>query len=327
MKSDRNYGIDLIRGLSVFYIVSYWHLFNYTEAFRGYYNPVTHYLTRIILASFVFISGYLIASKNQEITWRNVLIFWSKRLIRIYPLYLLALCLFYWRDIASSTTLIKAGFLLSMFSPPAPPTLWFITMIMIFYLLAPFFLRYVNNLPFYLGLSIVFWLVFFFKGTWEISLFFPSFIIGMWLQGNPKWLNKLKQQQFGLTIIFIILYIAEINKVSDWLFLQIIFINLGAILFYFYSCQIMNKVRQSSIVATLSYSSFCMYLFHRPIFSVTQSIFFPNSEIAQVIYLLGVGVPLIILISWLIQKLYDRLMLSSRLFSSPKLDTNKEKVN
>lgn len=312
MKSQRNYGIDLIRGISVFYIVSYWHLFNYTQAFRGYYNPFTHNLTRIILASFVFISGYLIASKNFKINWQNILTFWRKRLIRIYPLYALALVLFYWQNIANSQTLIKAAFLLSMFFPPAPYTLWFITMIMIFYLVAPFLLKYANNLNIYLVLTGLLWLIFLFKGTSEISLYFPSFALAIWLRANPQWLDKLQQQQLILTITFVILFVLKITGYLSmkWLGIEIFFINLGAILFYFYSYQIMNRVKYTGLIEQMSYVSFGMYLFHRPIFSFTKSVFFPSGETAQVIYLLGVALPLTIIISWLIQKLYDRFVLS-----------------
>lgn len=328
MKSERDYGIDLIRGFSVLYIVSYWHLFNYTEAFRAYYNPFTHNLTNIILASFVFVSGYLIAGKNLEITWGNVLSFWYKRLIRIYPLYALALLLFYFNNIASKEVLIKGALLVSMFMPPAPPTLWFITMIMLFYLIAPLLIRYVNNLPIYLVINIILMVIFSFAEESKVFIFYPSFALGLWLKANPNWLKKVQEQQFIITVVFTLLYYFHFTEIyrsapRDFLTINIIFINMGAILFYFYSGQIMRKIKFSQPVQTISYASFCMYLFHRPIFSLTRYTFFPVSETAQVIYLLVVAVPLIIVISLLIQTIYDRFCLP---WLNPQVKANKELI-
>lgn len=313
MKSKRDYGIDLIRGLSMLYIVGYWHLFNYTHAFRGYYNPVTHHLTRIILASFVFVSGYLIAAKKINLNFPNILVFWRQRLLRIYPLYLIALLLFYWQDIAQRWTLIKAGLLASMFFPPAPPTLWFITMIMWFYLLAPFLLNTNRNWGVFLIINTFLIGLFYQLGsTREMLTYFPSFGLGIFLRSRPILLKQLQQKQLILTITFLVFYWLNIinpNRELVDLVFNVIFINLGAVLFYSYSNQIMAKFKYPKIILFLSYASFCMYLFHRPIFTITKKIFFPVGELEQVLYLLAVSLPLTIVISWLSQKLYDRLLL------------------
>ncbi|ELR99029.1 acyltransferase [Gloeocapsa sp. PCC 73106] len=312
MKSERDYGIDLIRSLSVLYIVSYWHLFNYTEAFRGYYNPVTHHLTRIILASFVFVSGYLIAGRKLDLNWKNIASFWQKRLVRIYPLYALALLLFYWFNIAQPDTLIRAGLLISMFFPPSPPTLWFITMIMLFYVLAPILLKSVENIGVYLGLNILLMSLFVLSGaSWELYVFFPSFSLGILLRTKLDLLKKLQRKQVVLTIVFILLYWFNIINQSRGFIdisLHVIFLNLGAILFYFYSNQVMAKIRNKAIVGFFSYTSFAMYLFHRPVFTLTKNLFFPLGETEQVLYLLIVSLPLTVVISWSIQRLYDRLL-------------------
>lgn len=59
--AGKNVAIDLLRGLSIVYIVGFWHLFDLTSQFPGYKNAVTHNLTVIILSVFVFLSGYLLA--------------------------------------------------------------------------------------------------------------------------------------------------------------------------------------------------------------------------------------------------------------------------
>lgn len=58
----RNTGIDVLRGLSMLYIVGFWHLLEYTHAIQ-YQNLITHRITWITLGIFFFISGYLIKYK------------------------------------------------------------------------------------------------------------------------------------------------------------------------------------------------------------------------------------------------------------------------
>ena len=48
--SARNSVIDLLRAACVLYIVGFWHLMTYTEAFPGYHNGVTTRLTVAVLA-------------------------------------------------------------------------------------------------------------------------------------------------------------------------------------------------------------------------------------------------------------------------------------
>ena len=56
----------------------------------------------------------------------------------------------------------------------------------------------------------------------------------------------------------------------------------------------------------VSYASFAMYLFHRPILTVCKSVFMPEGFLLQWLYLTGFCLPVIVLASWLIQKFYDR---------------------
>jgi hypothetical protein len=59
-------------------------------------------------------------------------------------------------------------------------------------------------------------------------------------------------------------------------------------------------------IMLISYSTWCMYLFHRPIYKLLIHIYFPEILIWQVLYLLIIGLPIIITISYFIQSTYDR---------------------
>ena len=139
--AERNNAIDLLRVLCILYIVGYWHLIPYTHWLPGYANHYTEALKDIALGTFVLSSGLLLARRDLRPRLREVLGFYGRRVVRIYPLYLVALLLFGAAGLASQAVVVNGALLISMFVPPAPPTLWFLTMIVFFYLLAPVLIR------------------------------------------------------------------------------------------------------------------------------------------------------------------------------------------
>jgi peptidoglycan/LPS O-acetylase OafA/YrhL len=75
----RNIGIDLLRGCCILYIVGFWHLMNYTDAFPGYSNLATDKITAIILGAFVFISGFFIGKKDLTLEKQDLLNFFIRK--------------------------------------------------------------------------------------------------------------------------------------------------------------------------------------------------------------------------------------------------------
>ena len=132
----RNAAVDLLRGLRMLYIVGFWHLMTYTDAFPGYSNPVTKHLTVAILAVFVFVSGLCVAASFER-GGRDSGVFYRKRFVRIYPLFLLAAILFFVAHLTNPAALLRAIFLLSPLVGKQPPTLWFIANLCLYYLLLP----------------------------------------------------------------------------------------------------------------------------------------------------------------------------------------------
>lgn len=317
----RNIGLDLLRACCILYIVGFWHLLNYTKAVPHYMNFTTLRTTNIVLGIFVLLSGYFLGQPKNKIDRGNIYAFYKKRVVRIYPLYSVALLLFVYFGLADIKTGLKGAFLLSMFAMPAPPTLWFITMLMVFYLLGPLTISYCRKeKP---TLKVILYLTTLLTGLLayayltqvmdvRIIIYLPCFVTGVYLANNPSGLNKYLL--FILFTLSILITTVKINHAPTYWLLKTPMILCGA-----YICfQISQKVNISStifsrIIKFLSYSSFCMFLFHRPIYITFKELYFPATHLYQLTYLVGICLPSIIILSYVIQKTYD--FADNKLFS------------
>ena len=93
------------------------------------------------LGTFSLISGYLIGGKYNCNTIKDALFFYKKRVIRFFPLFFLSAILLCFIGFNTLNQTVIALLGLSPFISPRPFTLWYISMIMIFYLLSPIVLR------------------------------------------------------------------------------------------------------------------------------------------------------------------------------------------
>jgi peptidoglycan/LPS O-acetylase OafA/YrhL len=109
---ERSFAIDLLRVIVIFYVVGFWHLFDYTSAFPLYENELTTRLTYLFLGVFTLISSYLIGL-NRASQKKSAFHFYKKKPTRIYPLYFLALGSFYLFGIDNTSTLGKSVFYFS----------------------------------------------------------------------------------------------------------------------------------------------------------------------------------------------------------------------
>jgi len=323
--NNRYVFIDVLRGASVLYIVGFWHLMNYTSAFPIYYNQITLRVTVIILGLFVFLSGYLLGRKTIAPSKEGIKSFYVKRFLRIYPLYLGAIGLFFLFHLSDNSALLKAGFLVSMFYGPPPPTLWFITMIMGFYLLAPLLICAQNHeAKFWTLASMIFVIIvlitlFSPTGDQRIVVYFPAFACGIYfvnLAQHKKHLLSFFSVGFLLSII-LSLYVENFPERSLW---SIPLATLGPALIFILSRRYENHIPNIKLFGILSYAGFVMYLIHRPVYHLMKLLYFPSMENLQVMYLVFLCLPLIILISLLIQRGYDNTLtfLSGILFLSHK---------
>jgi peptidoglycan/LPS O-acetylase OafA/YrhL len=145
-KQKRLLELDMLRALAIIMIVI---------GHTAYYvtTPLLHdviggpypYLSIFGLSLFFFVSGFVLCYTHDGIeTTAELLAFWKKRIIRIYPLYWLALISFFALgteiDLSSSGMLIQLSGLQSLLAPRfinPDSVIWFVGVILIFYLIYP----------------------------------------------------------------------------------------------------------------------------------------------------------------------------------------------
>lgn len=320
--NSRNLGLDALRVISILYIVGYWHLFNYTDAFPVYNNFVTLRIAKIFLGVFVLLSGYfsglsLAKGNSRKHYWS----FYQKRLIRIYPLFLTAILAYLLLGLTTPATLLKASLLLSMVLEPAPQTLWFVTMIMLFYAVAPILSNIARHkLGVVLFLLVALSSLYIYGAVTEkldprLILYLPIYLAGICIARTNLFLGENKHQlgkYHSLLGIFLCAMTIELVPSPIQQSASTIMILSAALLFAkgFIGLNevIRTKPTLRKMLDLLSYSSFSLYLFHRPIFEILKFYYSHLSGIQQVLFLLLVTLPCSIVISWLIQKLYDAVL-------------------
>ena len=294
------------------YIIGYWHAFEYTDLYPNFNNAFAYELTMIALGLFIVISGFLIG--HSAVKASSVMCFYKKRLIRVYPLYALAIFLFYVYGLNDAETSLKSMVFVSMYYGPPPLTLWFITMLFLFYIATPFIIKLVQYpvqyLLFILTIFSITYIISIYFETVDLRvlLYFPSFCLGIYCsQHGIKnravnfWSASLLFL-FGLAVLFI--------DIDSWIINQLKHIPMilsASYLILTLSIKFEEKFTRLKLITLLSYSSFAMYLFHRPIIISLKSLYFPENNVLQVVYLLTVCLFMIALISWALQKSYDKL--------------------
>ena len=131
--------IDLVRVICMMWIVFVWHLKDYLPGeyqMFGSILKVSQWITVTALFAFTLLSGYSMAKYKFQ-SFKDVLSFYKKRLIRFYPLYLVAILCFWWFGWYSSVTVIKCMTGIALFFNEAPLTLWYMCMLMFFYMITP----------------------------------------------------------------------------------------------------------------------------------------------------------------------------------------------
>jgi len=319
----RNLGIDLLRGLSILYIIGFWHLLNYTSTipYYNYYNNIiTYRITWIVLATFVLISGYFISRKRD--IQDNLFAFYKKRFIRIYPPYFVAIIIFTVLGLSDLITSIKAILSISMFIQPSPPTLWFITMLIFFYVISPLCIRvstkgFIKYLLFYIALFFMLLgyeylsdlLFHYYYLDIRVAVYLASFMTGIYISNNRLVINEVKFIFIGTIVAFVISCYFNSDNWGTNLLLSIPIVTIAPLLLLlFFSRLKIKSIKAQKIILFLSTASYFMYLFHRPFYITLKKIYFPSTHFFQLLYLITICLPIIIVTSYGLQKKYDNVV-------------------
>lgn len=342
---SRKYSLDFVRALAIILILLA-HLPDYGFLFLGQLSP---YFGKLGVGLFLFISGYLTCLKNTSFQSTNeILKFYKKRAYRIYPLYLTALLVFFvlyglllpafghnsGMDFSSENMIIHILNLQILLSPEfARPllTLFFIGLIGIYYLIYPFLIKFSHNPKGFLFTSMALFFIFvflryFFNIVDDVFFYyyftFISGILFCFFSSDTYDKNFLK---YSLAIPVILMFAIAMESTGglsypamDFTFFNIlnfVYLNIVIISFCLIQVEISNiyfdqfSQGTKEFVKNIAFSSFAVFLFHRPILTVFDgiSVILGFPQIIKEIVFLFIAIPVIFIFSYYVQALYDQI--------------------
>ena len=341
MARQRLKELDIMRGLAIIIIIfhhlpyvslNYYDLRNFgINLDLSFLNDLNAYFG---LGLFIYISGVLLQGNYHDLSnCRQVRSFAKKRFFRIFPLYYIALAIFMKMLAVTDTRLILThalGLQLVLASYYYRPllTLWYIGLITIYYGLFVLIKRAEgNNLQLFitlLGFPLLLIILGVKESVGDIRLlqYYPVFLLGLFGDKIFPHIRQDYKKTAGLAILFfssVCLYALYIYQS------RMVLLSTGGLgAFLLTSCITISfawLVRLLSLKGAgvskyfkiLSYSSYCIYLFHRPIWWALLKMDYPADPMMRLAYLGLIGIPVTILISYAIQKTYDRV--SALIFS------------
>ena len=332
---NRDINLDIIRSLAIFMILFH-HLPQYYFNFYDlrYFNinvdlsTISALMRYFGLGLFTFCSGYLLTQRYSKFeNGDDIRKFLQKRYARIFPLYILALIIF----VVGSGNFNVFSFIVhvlglqSLFcSKVCVPifTLWYVGLIVVYYHLFVIMNKFCSDLFEYITFGFIVIVILFTLNKYlgiidrRLIVYFPTFLAGM-LMAKTGILNKLKNRHILISVItwifIMIFYIAIVRNISKqdislYYILYLVTINLIMVNFtiiVFYYSKLMHMSRLSKFFQQVSYASFCIYLFHRPVWHVMKLIYQSNNKIIYGAYLILIGISMIICLSYFLQKTYD----------------------
>lgn len=314
----RNSTIDFIRGFCMIYIVGVFHLSQYLgKSIYLNYNEQGNSFMWSCLGTFSLISGYLIGSKYHIESIHDVLIFYKKRIIRFYPLFVISsilLLVIGFNDIERTFYALSG---LSPFVSHPPHTLWYISMIMFFYFLSPIILINRGKRIVLCLLSYSFILLFTFFITIDLRFLYNLFFYesGLYISSLSKLskTKKLKMQRFlifggGILIVIYFVMFMLLDYYHFFLFRKIVDVIGVFVIVYFAKLIALLWPLENRIVYFLSYVSMSIYLFHRFTYWACLKFYNPDDIMSKLFYLLIIALPVGFVFAFYVQKKYDEVI-------------------
>jgi peptidoglycan/LPS O-acetylase OafA/YrhL len=285
------------------------------------------------LGLFVFISGYLLTMTNPSFErWRDIKQFVLKRVLRIFPLYMVALVLFIALSGEIRSSLNICTFLLNLLglqiifaSKDCSPllTLWFVGLILSYYYLFIILVKFGGGIRRLIASAGV---IFLLSGLliqrmgWmdERFLFYlPLFVAGI-LGARYQLIEKMKFSHALLISLLFIIFVGfhtafvsprEIPRFLSFIGLtNFVLHNLIVLCIVFVVFAFAKAILRAGchgFLQRIAYASYGMYLFHRPIWWLMEDVYSPANVEMKAVYLALFGIPLTIVVSYYVQRVYD----------------------
>ena len=327
----RDYRFDVARATCMIYVI-FVHLYDYVYDVKVGTAivdvPALATIVDACLGLFTFSSGYLLGSKyifgNQSHV--NVWDFYKKRILRIIPLFVLSAVVLWLIDINGTRQTLNGLLCISPFVTPRPKTLWYIPVILLCYAVTPIISRDTlkdrirNCLIVYtllLGVNR-------FIPTTDIRLLFNVFfyMVGVISSSCFDWKMNFRYGKL-MKVLVILVFIVLVCIVNDNFHLKLYKRIVGGVgvFAWLFLCEYVSdrffgsvndmKDRWKGLVCQLicyiSYASMACYMFHRLFFWMGEQVWNPSETWAW-LYMGGLVFPVMLVLSYYIQKGYDTMI-------------------
>lgn len=287
--------------------MAFWHLY-------PLHNRFTSLFINCVLGLFIYISGYLAATQNRFENIGNVFKYYRNRFFRIYPLFFASLTIFLMMGVIGPDTYLKSAFMTNMFIREHLMTLWFITMLFILYAVAPFFLYNYSSHKTILLLS-GFWisLVAIHFLTDYIDLRLPMYMIPFTLgimMGRSLFVEQIVNSKYAPLACLAVFLSALWQFSQKRALFELIIIDvaiLASIPIFLFFGRLLTVIVPTRLTLFVSYASFVMYLSHKILFTFFGKFYHSFSIHGQVLYYGCFVLPVMIVLSYLIQLFYDKM--------------------
>jgi peptidoglycan/LPS O-acetylase OafA/YrhL len=341
---------DVMRSLAIF-IILFHHLPDYSFNFYdlkffgiNYDLSVLNDLNRYFgLGIFFFISGYLLDASTQLRSKEDAKKFLISKAIRIFPLYIAALSIFILifsfaieRLSAFSVLIHLAGLqmIFCVWSCDPILTLWFVSLIVVYYglfIVLQMLAGTTRSIIVWSGVILLVCVILnYLFGVIDkkVILYLPIFIGGI-IVSKESLLSKVRGSSalalFILMATVILCYVAIVypeitlgpkkpaafSQYGLYAFVCTNLIMFTFVLIMYYASKRVCSLGLSVCFSQISYSSYCIYLFHRPVLWLLLKFFNPSNDLLRAAYVILVGLPLVVLVAYSIQRSYDSLLKES----------------
>ncbi len=312
---QRHYSIDYIRAFCILYLMGFWHLAEYTGIPHDDYNTlITRRVVTVVLGLMVLISGFL-CGRSRIDGVKDLLTYYWGRFWRLYPPFLAASGLFYIFKIDRPERLLHSIELVGMFTKDFARTLWFVNLLVLFYFAAPLFLWTRKRLWLCLGMlglalgGVITYDQLTHHLDLRVIIYLPCFVTGILLaQKTPK-------LTWSLTAVLTVLLGGAIWLTQSISYedlrdspLQMPMAVVASLLIFLLAFRFLDRLKTPKLIAVVSYASYFMYLFHRPLYRHAEPLVKGFDVPVRTALLVCVAVPLLIVLAYGLQKAYDVLI-------------------
>lgn len=327
MNKERLYEFDALRAVATLLLLAlHSEVFAFNNVLGVDLNPIALFVGAFLLGAFFFMAGYFEEISMAKNHW-NWIHFLKTKFTRMAPPYWFALILFVFViGYSLKKTFDQWVYILNLqfiFSPAYVKqllTLWFISVLVAYYLLFIVLRSWIKSeRMFFISLTIIFSILFMVHINtqyFDIRFFEYAlpFFIGGFMARNPNIMQKFMNISvyikllFWLISVYLLWNLQALGYQTKNLFLLFtinlyIFATIWLFLALFHT-----QIGKWKIWIFISYASFFIYLYHRPIWDVLLRLFPQSNWRNETLFRLIPASIIAIIISYGLQLGYDKLI-------------------